>query len=403
MSSYEAEKINRKICQSFKSIYKRNRLNLKEILFISRGDSTLRGHGILEPEIINQELGPYDATFHVPAFLEGGRTTRNGVHLLNNSPVHLTNFASDQIFGYSKSFLPDWIEEKSQGKILSDQVLLINSEQLNLANNNKLGMKNLYNFLKGLSNNQLVVVDAQDPSHLDVFSKLIIQLMKHKRFLFRSAASLISAFAQLPNNPYASLDLASLRLRDKFFRLKLGLIIVGSHVELADEQLKFLLQHSSCQGIELPVEKIAKILDGSLPDVLMDELENKWLCDLKKILKSGKTPVIFTSRGEISFLSISKRINFGLQLANLMARLVKKLLPDLGYVISKGGITSQILLQKGLGVQMVRLKGQILPGLSLVCPETNFGKEQIPIITFPGNLGNKKTLLEAWQLMEKIK
>ena len=174
-------------------------------------------------------------------------------------------------------------------------------------------------------------------------------------------------------------------------------------MELADEQLKFLLQHSSCQGIELPVEKIAKILDGSLPDVLMDELENKWLCDLKKILKSGKTPVIFTSRGEISFLSISKRINFGLQLANLMARLVKKLLPDLGYVISKGGITSQILLQKGLGVQMVRLKGQILPGLSLVCPETNFGKEQIPIITFPGNLGNKKTLLEAWQLMEKIK
>ena len=65
-----------------------NDLALDDTIFISRGDSTLRGHGFLEPEVINEEFGPYDATFHVPAFFEGGRTTVNGFHLLNDLPVH---------------------------------------------------------------------------------------------------------------------------------------------------------------------------------------------------------------------------------------------------------------------------------------------------------------------------
>ena len=56
-----------------------------ELLMVSRGDSTLRGHGVLEPQVLAQELGrrygPVHATLHVPAFLPGGRTTVQGVHL----------------------------------------------------------------------------------------------------------------------------------------------------------------------------------------------------------------------------------------------------------------------------------------------------------------------------------
>ena len=89
-------------------------LLMQETIFISRGDSTLRGHGILEPQIINEELGPFDATLHVPAFFEGGRTTVNGVHLLNGCPVHTTPFALDQTFGYSTSNLDDWLDAKLQ-------------------------------------------------------------------------------------------------------------------------------------------------------------------------------------------------------------------------------------------------------------------------------------------------
>ena len=45
-------------------------------------------------------------------------------HLLNGEPVHLTNFAKDKIFGYSTSYLPAWLEEKSKGKILAENVNL---------------------------------------------------------------------------------------------------------------------------------------------------------------------------------------------------------------------------------------------------------------------------------------
>ena len=44
-------------------------------LIVSRGDSTLRGHFPLESEVIEAELGPFAASFLVPAFLSGGRTT----------------------------------------------------------------------------------------------------------------------------------------------------------------------------------------------------------------------------------------------------------------------------------------------------------------------------------------
>ena len=93
-------------------------------------------------------------------------------------------------------------------------------------------------------------------------------------------------------------------------------------------------------------------------------------------------------------------MNFGLELAEFMAILVRKITNKLGYIISKGGITTQILLQKGLNFNHVDLKGQILPGLSIV--KGNSDQYDLPVVTFPGNLGNEKTLLEALKLMESI-
>ncbi len=86
-------------------------------LVVSRGDSTLRGHCPLEATVIAEELGPFAATLLVPAFLEGARTTVDGVHRLGGSPVHESPFARDRLFGYRNSFLPAWLEEKSGGRI----------------------------------------------------------------------------------------------------------------------------------------------------------------------------------------------------------------------------------------------------------------------------------------------
>jgi len=51
-----------------------------------------------------------------------------------------------------------------------------------------------------------------------------------------------------------------------------------------------------------------------------------------------------------------------------------------------------------LNFNQVDLKGQILPGLSIVT--SNSDQYDLPVVTFPGNLGDEKTLLESFILME---
>jgi uncharacterized protein YgbK (DUF1537 family) len=78
-----------------------------------------------------------------------------------------------------------------------------------------------------------------------------------------------------------------------------------------------------------------------------------------------------------------------------MARLAGAVAPELGYLISKGGITTHTLLADGLQVDQLELQGQLLPGLSLVL--TN----DFPVVTFPGNLGDADGLRQAWLLMQR--
>ena len=97
--------------------------------------------------------------------------------------------------------------------------------------------------------------------------------------------------------------------------------------------------------------------------------------------------------------SSNERMNFGIFLASFMAGTISKISNKLGYIISKGGITTNILLSEGLNLSSVYLQGQILPGLSVVSSQDreNFG---LPVITFHGNLGENNTLFQVWNLME---
>jgi len=173
LSSFLAVKKTREICSSIKKFFLRQGYSKDDYFYISRGDSTLRGHGVLEPAILAEELGPFHATFHIPAFLEGGRTTENGIHNLNGIPVHKTDFGRDNIFGFSTSDLAKWIEEKSFGKIQAKNILHVEIKQLDMAFNNEDGFKSLLSFLSQLENNIAVVVDAKLPHHLEILARAI--------------------------------------------------------------------------------------------------------------------------------------------------------------------------------------------------------------------------------------
>jgi uncharacterized protein YgbK (DUF1537 family) len=156
--------------------------------------------------------------------------------------------------------------------------------------------------------------------------------------------------------------------------------------------------------VELEVTKVQRLLEGPEPALLLASLEQAWGRRLAEVLAGGHTPVLYTSRGEARCRHAGERRALGLALAGVMARLAAALAPALGYLISKGGITTHTLLADGLDLDLVELQGQLLPGLSLVLAATESapGVHQgpLPVLTFPGNLGDDGTLREAWRLME---
>ena len=410
---------NREIVDALAQAMAAEGIQEHELLLVSRGDSTLRGHGVLEPEVLAQawevHFGAVDATLHVPAFLEGGRTTVNGVHRLHGEPVHTTAFAQDRLFGYGTSDLAEWLEEKSAGQISANAVVRIPLTLLEAERS-----ADLLACLKALKANRSVVVDATGHEQLQALGVAIRGLQGRKRFLFRSAASLLNGLVDSGSSPLGPqpLDahgLVGLRRRDLHGQLLPGLVVVGSHVPLADQQLKSLLANSRCRGIELPVARIARVLEGGSADLLLPDLEAEWRSQLERALDAGLTPVLFSSRGELLFGSgaaaAARRLRFGMELASLMARLLAGVAARLGYLISKGGITTGTLLVEGLGLEAVQLEGQLLPGLSLVrsmSPLDQGLREQepsdpLPVITFPGNLGEPDTLTEAWRWLEGLR
>jgi uncharacterized protein YgbK (DUF1537 family) len=85
-----------------------------EVRFVLRGDSTLRGHVFAESTVF---LDDDAVLLFVPAFPEGGRTTRGGVHYVRigdeELPAHESEYAQDPVFGFSTAVLVDYVEQKS--------------------------------------------------------------------------------------------------------------------------------------------------------------------------------------------------------------------------------------------------------------------------------------------------
>ncbi|EDY39771.1 conserved hypothetical protein [Cyanobium sp. PCC 7001] len=387
-------------------------------LIVSRGDSTLRSHFPLECDVIARELGGegggppqgFDATFLAPTFLPGGRTTVNGVHRLNGEPVHTTAFARDGLFGYHSSDLAAWAEEKSGGRIPATSVERLGLAELDAASASAGGHRALCARLAALEGNRLVAVDAERPRQLAALGAAVRELTapsasrrwgRPRWFLFQCAASLLNGLVELPPQPLDAAGLAALRREGPEGPLP-GLVLVGSHVPLADAQLEELLKEPHCAAVELPVARLARVLEGPAPRELLASLERAWHEQLEACLAAGRTPVLHTSRGEVRCASAAERRRLGTALAALMARLAGALAPRLGYVISKGGITTQALLGEGLDLAAVELQGQLLPGLSLVLTPDGAAAARLPVLTFPGNLGEAGTLRQAFRLMERL-
>ncbi|MDZ8077569.1 MAG: four-carbon acid sugar kinase family protein [Nostoc sp. DcaGUA01] len=381
-----AASVTKEVCQNLKIALQAE--GIEDFLIVSRSDSTLRGHYPIETDAIAQQLGPFDAHFLVPAFFEGGRITRDSVHYLIidgvPTPVHETEFARDSVFSYHHSYLPKYVEEKTQGKIQAEAV-----ERFLLAD---IRAGNLERLLK-LTNNHCAVVDGETQADLNRFAvDILTAASQGKRFLFRSAASILTALAALPPQPIAAENMAQYVRQGKP-----GAVIVGSHVKKTTQQLEALLQVEGTVGIEVDV---ARLLDDQINQsaALLREVQES----ARVVHEAGKTPVVYTSRQELSFKDVKTRLDFGARVSGLLMDIVRSLPSDIGFLISKGGITSNDVLSTGLALTSARLLGQILPGCSMVLTPSNHPQfPDLPVVLFPGNVGDADALGTSYQRLTK--
>lgn len=373
----------REACQNLKQALTLE--NIQDFLVVSRSDSTLRGHYPIETDVIAAELGAFNAHFLIPAFFEGGRITRDSVHYLKvngvETPVHETEFARDSVFGYSHSYLPDYVEEKTQGRIRADQVeqfLLIDIRQ------------GVLERLLYLHDNQCCVVDAETQADLNRFAAdILAAAAQGKRFLFRSAASLLTALAALPAQAIAPEAMAQYVRNGKP-----GAVIVGSHVQKTTEQLQHLLNQPGIVGVEVEVARLLAPDREAARSQLLTEI----LSQTRAIYADGKTSVIYTSRQELTFDDAQTRLDFGEAVSGLLMDVLRHLPENIGFLISKGGITSNDTLSNGLALRTAWLLGQVLPGVSMVRTAADHPQfPRLPVVLFPGNVGDATALATAYQ------
>ena len=362
----------------------------KEYIFISRSDSTLRGHYPLETEILrtNYEKNTgciIDGEILCPFFKEGGRFTIDDVHYVRYGneliPANETEFAKDKTFGYRAATMPEYVEEKTKGAYPARNVVCISLDEIHRMAIDEIEQKLLH--VQGFNK---IIVNAVDYADLKVFCIALYRAMaKGKVFMFRTAAAIVKVMGGISDQPLLE--------RGQMVRaneLHGGIIVVGSHTEKTTRQLEALKQLSDIRFVELDATKVTEAggLEKEVERCLA--LEEAWIRD-------GKTVCCYTSRALITADTGNKEdeLRLSVRISDAVQSLVGGLSIVPKFVIAKGGITSSDVGTKALGVKRANVLGQIEPGI----PVWQTGAESkfpgIPYVIFPGNVGEDTTLRYA--------
>ncbi|MEU9168454.1 four-carbon acid sugar kinase family protein [Streptomyces sp. NPDC048420] len=355
----------------------------------SRGDSTLRGHFPLETDVLTEELGTVDGVVLVPAYIEAGRLTVNSHHWMRTAdgllPVGESEFARDTTFGYRSSSLPEWVEEKTGGRIPADEVLRVTLDDLRGG-----GPAHTARLLSSLRGGRTAVVDAVCDDDLRVLALALAQAEENgTRLLYRVGPSFVRARAgQAAQAPLTPAELHPLRGDAPH-----GLIVVGSHVALTTRQLDRLRERG---GIAEYVLDVALLLDEERRDAHIAEVAAAAagaLDSADAVIRTSR--VLVTGDDADDSLAISRRVSAALVEAVRQVNATGR--P--AFVVAKGGITSSDTATHGLEIRRAWARGTLLPGIVSLWEPADGPAAGIPYIVFAGNVGGADALADALDLL----
>ncbi|GAB95094.1 uncharacterized protein YgbK (DUF1537 family) [Kineosphaera limosa] len=363
------------------------------VAFVSRGDSTLRGHFPLEPNtlahVAEQAGSPIDGIVLVPAFADAGRITVGGVHYAGSAadgftPVGESEFAKDATFGYESSHLRDWVVEKSGGAIAGEDVVLIDLATLRSGEPGQEAAR----ILTEVTGGQVVAPDIVDENDLLLLALALEQAERAgKRFVYRVGPPFGRArIGQSPRTPLSAEDVE--RISGAGERAPGGLIMVGSHVGLTTRQLDALRERRAPTEIEIDV---AAVLDDRRQQHLADIVD-----EVVAGLGQGNV-VVRTSRVLVRGDDADASLDIARQVSAAVVQVVREALARRAprFVVAKGGITSSDVATLGLQIRRAFVRGPMLPGIVSLWEPVDGPALGIPYIVFAGNVGGDQSLADV--------
>ncbi|MCI8326827.1 MAG: hydroxyacid dehydrogenase [Lachnospiraceae bacterium] len=390
-TSAQTEKAHKEIAAAVDEVAKETG---KEYIFISRSDSTLRGHYPLETIVLKEAYEKntgkkIDGEILCPFFKEGGRFTIDDVHYVKDGeeliPAAETEFAKDKTFGYTSSNMKEYVEEKTKGAYKKENVTTISLEDIHAMNYDKIEEQ-----LMGVNDFNKIAVNAIDYVDLKVFCVALFRAMaKGKTFMFRTAAAIVKVMGGVTDQPLLSREQMVVKETTNG-----GIIVVGSHTEKTTKQVEMLKENPNIAFVELDATLVKD-------EAAFKKEVERCLALEEEYLKAGTTVCVYTTRALITADTGDKEddLRLAVKISDAVQSLVGRLSIVPSFVIAKGGITSSDVGTKALAVQKANVLGQIKPGI----PVWQTGEESkfplTPYVIFPGNVGEVSTLKEAAEIL----
>ena len=320
-----------------------------DFYFSKRIDTTLRGHLLLEIEMV-LEFKTESIALVVPAYPSSGRITIHGHQFLNGIPLERTEVSNDPLWPIRNSFVADYFKGKFQvGSIEIEDI--------------KKGPETILKKCQELCiKNRIIIMDTETINDIKNIATACISL---KKDIIPVDPGIFTAhyFSQILRHKTSGFILA----------------IIGTLAEKTMRQLEFLKKHVKVHVFDLDV--------NTLDD---NNLNEKFALFNRENLQTPFDVLVLKIKGP---LLKGKQSTVSAALAKLSALYLKMYKKSIKGIFVSGGDTA-ISLFRLLHIELIKPEEEIIP-LMVGGIISEGGLEGLKVVTKGGLVGEKDALYKA--------
>jgi len=347
----------------------------RTLRFVSRGDSTLRGHFPLEVSTVLDADSDYRPAgcLLVPAFPDAGRVTLDGVHMVRVDgeliPVAESEYARDATFGYSDSELTTWAASRVPAEWVVSAIPSAVFDR---------GVADVAAMLLAVATFSVVCPSIRDDHDLAVLAQAqVLAEASGVEFVVQAGPAYPRHLAGFPFAPVVEAVLLSPH----------GIIAVGSHTTTTTNQLRCAKSRHDLVEVELDV---AAVDDDRRPAEI-----TRCTADIVDALATSSV-LLSTSRERVTGSDAADSLRIANRIASALTEVTRGALKAKpGFLIAKGGITSRDAVAESLGWQAAMVVGPLVDQTLPVWKSWRAAPGDPLCVIFPGNVGSADLLARA--------